>query len=347
MGFWSTLGDIGKGLLSSVTGGLVNAGSQILSSNYNVSQQKKLMDYQNQLNQQNWVTNNEYNSPVNQRSRMIEAGYNPALINSDGSVAQPMQAGLGTAQPVDFGSGLPSGDALLDTFNRASEVQADVEYKRALTATEDGLRSGRLRLLGSEFDLNESYRSLNDAQCKKTAAEIVKLEREADKILSDVAREWQQLDLQRQSVAADVLIKKLDAQLKQKDIDTYAVRFALFQLKERAGINLLDSQTKLAEASAEHQSAQAYESGTRAMNNLQDLTTKKAEYSLNYSPNGQSVYSDSAAGRRMSYELEKLCEEAYGANAHNLKFNVNSPEEFLRGLILTFRESVPVLVMSK
>lgn len=50
------------------------------SSSKQLSNSKKLMDYQNEINLKNWKLVNEYNSPKNQMSRFVDAGLNPNLV---------------------------------------------------------------------------------------------------------------------------------------------------------------------------------------------------------------------------------------------------------------------------
>lgn len=59
----------------------------------------KIMDYQNNLAIQNWKMQNEYNLPVNQMRRLLDAGLNPHLVYGDG--AQTLAANL-TQPNADF-----------------------------------------------------------------------------------------------------------------------------------------------------------------------------------------------------------------------------------------------------
>ena len=50
------------------------------SSSKQLSNQKKLMDYQNEINLKNWNLVNAYNSPKAQMSRYVDAGLNPLIF---------------------------------------------------------------------------------------------------------------------------------------------------------------------------------------------------------------------------------------------------------------------------
>lgn len=70
--------------------------------------QSKLMDKQNQQQIDFWNMNNKYNTPLAQRARLEQAGYNPDLmVSGSGNMFQsqmPSAASPGSAPNVDYGS---------------------------------------------------------------------------------------------------------------------------------------------------------------------------------------------------------------------------------------------------
>lgn len=70
--------------------------------------QSMLMDKQNQQQIDFWKMNNEYNTPLAQRARLEQAGYNPDLmVSGHGNMVQsqmPTAASPGSAPNVDYGS---------------------------------------------------------------------------------------------------------------------------------------------------------------------------------------------------------------------------------------------------
>lgn len=64
-----------------LAGSAISAGAGLLSNAINGYQVNK----QNEQNQRNWREQNEYNKPINQRKRMEEAGFNPALMVGGGT----------------------------------------------------------------------------------------------------------------------------------------------------------------------------------------------------------------------------------------------------------------------
>lgn len=69
---------------------------------------KAMMDYQNQLNIQNWQRENSYNTPARQMQRYVQAGLNPNLVAMDGSSG--LAGDVGSVTPTSFsGSDFDSG----------------------------------------------------------------------------------------------------------------------------------------------------------------------------------------------------------------------------------------------
>lgn len=89
----STFGTLAAGAALDLASGLFNTGTQFATS-------KKLMDYQNQLNIQNWKMANEYNSPKAQMERYKAAGLNPNLVygslgqTAAGNLSSPSSSGV-------------------------------------------------------------------------------------------------------------------------------------------------------------------------------------------------------------------------------------------------------------
>ncbi|QRV61945.1 DNA pilot protein [Microvirus sp.] len=89
----SDFGTLAAGAALDLASGLFNTGTQFVTS-------KKLMDYQNQLNIQNWKMANEYNSPKAQMERYKAAGLNPNLVygslgqTAAGNLSSPSSNGI-------------------------------------------------------------------------------------------------------------------------------------------------------------------------------------------------------------------------------------------------------------
>ncbi|QCS36294.1 minor capsid protein [Capybara microvirus Cap1_SP_222] len=123
------MGDFLLGSLISTIGNAFGIGS---SNQANM----ELAKYQNEQNIKFWQMNNEYNTPLAQRARMEEAGYNPNLFygqGTPGNSPSPVKAERATVQPfqmADFGRALYN-DAQLELATR--QVDANINRTNAQT----------------------------------------------------------------------------------------------------------------------------------------------------------------------------------------------------------------------
>ena len=98
------------------------------SSSKQLSNSKKLMDYQNEINIKNWERVNQYNSPKAQMSRYLDAGLNPNLVygNLDSSAAQSISSPSATANSPRFGQSKFAQSLMqfysLENFKRAEQT---------------------------------------------------------------------------------------------------------------------------------------------------------------------------------------------------------------------------------
>lgn len=76
------------GAANSLIGGAFNFGGMALQHKYN----KEMAEIQNQYNIDMWNRQNEYNSPLQQMNRLKEAGLNPNLMYSQGTVGNASSA---------------------------------------------------------------------------------------------------------------------------------------------------------------------------------------------------------------------------------------------------------------
>ena len=108
---------------ASVLSGIIGASAQSAANNKNIQFQWDM-----------WNANNEYNLPKNQRLRMEEAGFNPALMYGNGSVGNTSSAmNMPDVKPVNPVQSLPES---LNTYMniklqelQASNLEKDIEVK--------------------------------------------------------------------------------------------------------------------------------------------------------------------------------------------------------------------------
>lgn len=148
MGF---LKNLGQGLLGAVTGGITGAvgslfglGSEAVSNYMSKEDQKELMKYQFDLNQQGVENQRNYDKPINQMERLAEAGLNPNLVYGSGSVvgntSSTPSASLGQARKTE----LSRYDQMAQQLTLA-KAQADIKNVEADT-----------RVKESQIPLNQS-----------------------------------------------------------------------------------------------------------------------------------------------------------------------------------------------
>lgn len=108
---------------TSLTGGLVGLAGSALQHQYN----KSLAKYQNDLNVSNWNMQNEYNTPVNQRKRLEEAGINPAVAFGNNSAGNAGSIASYQAPSVDITSNMLQGAQLAQMLANVRKTNAEAE----------------------------------------------------------------------------------------------------------------------------------------------------------------------------------------------------------------------------
>lgn len=97
-----------ENMAMSAIGTIGNLFTGSMSARKQYKYQSMLMDKQNQQQIDFWNMNNKYNTPLAQRARLEQAGYNPDLmVSGSGNMVQsqmPTAASPGSAPNVDYGS---------------------------------------------------------------------------------------------------------------------------------------------------------------------------------------------------------------------------------------------------
>lgn len=92
---------------------------------------EQMMDKQNQFNVNMWNAQNEYNTPLAQKQRMEEAGYNPMYYGPDGTANA---GGVSAASPLGYERATNVQNPLqagLEGFMSMRSLQKDIELKNA------------------------------------------------------------------------------------------------------------------------------------------------------------------------------------------------------------------------
>lgn len=175
-------------------GGALTAGVQ---HKYN----KDLAKYQNDMNVANWNMQNEYNTPANQRKRLVEAGINPATMGGSNagtaqSIASYQQAG------VDIGQSMLTGAQLANMAAQTRKTNAEAEAQEAQNpyagATAQAILDGYL-------NTNEKTK----ADTNKTIAETKNVELSYTHIQRQITHLEGSIELQLQQTKSEAERTKL------------------------------------------------------------------------------------------------------------------------------------------
>lgn len=270
-----------------VTGAVVGAGASLLSSAFGITsgklnyrQSRKLMDHQNQINQANWMMNNEYNTPLNQRSRLLEAGISPTEIDTSGNVSSGVDGvGLGSPNMPDLQTSANTGVAASQVASDIAKKSAETEFTKSEKENRKLLADGQVKLFGAEFRFKEA--------CTKTESEtlapkIANLNAQTDLTLQQRRHDLQNMTNEQRQFQLDYKMSELLYNVEQKKFDYLEANLVLdlftklYGLKEtEAAIKRANSETYLnyqrantEQTTQDLQKAQAFESTTQGQNNV-------------------------------------------------------------------------------
>lgn len=215
---------------------LLNGVFQGISNRKNRKAQERENDKQRQFALDMWNRNNEYNLPINQMSRLRQAGINPHLAYSNGS---PMNTSNAPAQAS--GSPLPAGESprinigelaqLMLMKAQKENIEADTEKKKAeadnvgvntesakielgykerqlasqVNLTEQQIEESKARVnkIGSEIESLAVGRDMTRQQIQNLKANLVLVSAQVGKLLEETKTE----KFRRSNIEADTLYK--------------------------------------------------------------------------------------------------------------------------------------------
>lgn len=200
-----------------VIGSLLSGGQ----SRRNVKDQAKanmeLAKYQNEWNLQMWERQNAYNDPAMQRKRMVDAGFNPALMYGTGAANNtagpaPRSADIQApdySQRTPMINDLPTMLSAFQDFQlkkaQTDNVKADTENKAARTVNE----AVRKVLLAAQGRKTTSDADIRETQSRYSATNEY---HRAQKLKYDVSASAKNLKLLNQKQ----VLNNLDMMLKEK-----------------------------------------------------------------------------------------------------------------------------------
>jgi len=221
--------------------------------------QSMLMDKQNQQQIDFWKMNNEYNTPLAQRARLEQAGYNPDLmVGGSGNMYQSQMPGAasGSAPNVDYGS-------FSDNLRFAMQAQvmdaqvSKIEHENQLLA-EQALSQASLRELQFSQAADALARAEHQGIYNKHADTRYFLENETRSLKNtllgaDVNSYETRLRLDQQRVANDnmrakVQVLQLGLNEKKLKADMEKIRAEVAEIMSRIKVNGAQQRKLVADA---------------------------------------------------------------------------------------------------
>lgn len=205
MSFGSMLSGIGSSAAGGLLGGLVSG----IQARKQRKFQREMLQRQQDFAREMWQNQADYNSPVNQRKMLEEAGYNPQLMNSGqagfAASSAPSPSVSGTYQPMNVGeslSGIGSSITSALTAKRGQNINFFSELMKALNQA-DSIRNQNARwqvqssienqLKTLSFDQFEIQATEAQARIGKMAAEAAFIEMQKKAIPYNVANQTAQV----------------------------------------------------------------------------------------------------------------------------------------------------------
>lgn len=208
--------DVPIGSTEEVKGGLFHSRSKDAANAENDRRASlALAAYQNDLNVENWMRNNEYNSPENQMARYRAAGLNPNLIygqmqNADGVSGADVS-------PTNFYDSPNEVESLRMISDTAHNFSSIIQDNKNLQYQYDALQANINKDYAiAQAQIASSYRS--DKLKADTSKEIAKMQADSSSDTANKDRELrrEELDARKQEIENDM--KKFGEQIEfQKD----------------------------------------------------------------------------------------------------------------------------------
>lgn len=165
---------------AAIVGGVSALGSlsNLISQASNNKTLQKMQAEQFEHDKQMWNLNNEYNTPIKQKNRLLDAGYNPLMMsgsvstgNSNSPVKAPEVPDL-TAPQVDTQGVVNS--ILTSKQMEINQQQADTQEKRADTQNKVDVINATTNVKNIEQAIRESLsrQNINEKQIENILADI-------------------------------------------------------------------------------------------------------------------------------------------------------------------------------
>lgn len=297
-----------------VTSGIIAAGASLLSSGMGITsgklnfrQTRNLMSYQNQLNQQNWAMNNEYNAPLNQRSRLLDAGISPNQIDGSSiATADSPSASLGSSPGTDLSGVTP---AALSGFQADADRNEKVENAK-FTASQrersEQLHKGVMEIQGLEINLKKAGIKQADLDSKKTVIEIEEADNRIKALNEGLAQRWYELDLKQQEVTNQRFLAYIQNKLADATISRYQAQTCIDWYNATTNRNLSLSQIRKNNADA---ADQEFETGVKQRTFYEDRVKSDNLDAIQQGFTKGQILEEELEGQRLANKRERYAQD--------------------------------------
>lgn len=222
----------------------------------------KLMGQQHDYNVSDFYLQNEYNSPVNQRSRLEAAGINPAILGGANTTTLGISPTSASGfSPVDYSGVVHASqqERLIDAQIASMHSQANLTNQQAKNIDikndyEALIGSRQVTLLDTQIKLNDK---LTESEAQKIAESIARVDnttKEAEARVENLRKQNSNIDFEQRIASAYL---ELETIFKTADIDLRAQELALRRIQTMTGVSVAQAEIALKRANARESNARA------------------------------------------------------------------------------------------
>lgn len=307
--------------LGSLIGGSIQNSQNQKMQNAAFRHQEKMMDKANQFSYGLWNETNEYNTPLNKRKRLEEAGLNPIYYGLDGVAnSQAFQSAMpSTPTPAHMENVVgPAANAMAQyplLKAQIDNIKADTDKKKVEAEGQSLENEITNASKGDIIKWNNVQWRVGEASIENQVAQAKKASEETNAIQITLDNQQRALDLHEQEVNIKKIYAALDKMRLDKDLKQQAIDY--FIAMQNLSVNWYNAKTNriVGDAQAENYKSQSklYDAQTDRVNKLLPFEISHAkndlvlQYFNNIKANNEAV--------KVMYEAVKAAKDGlYGSD---------------------------------
>lgn len=221
----------GNNMIGAAVGAVANGITSAIQGAKQRKFQREMLEKEQAFSREMWQKQADYNSPVNQRKMLEEAGYNAQLMQAGNagyaSSSAPSPTVSGTYQPMPAGQAMSDASSQIisaTTAKRGQDIELFTELTKALNQAE-GIRNQNARWQAQSYIEGQLQKLANNqfevmavesqARIGKMAAEASLMKMQEKKIPYDIANQTSQVLIQALNGASMRALN--DAKIKTED----------------------------------------------------------------------------------------------------------------------------------